>query len=72
MIEERGLGLPPPDLDGDDYSHPTAIDDSRLPEEDKRIHFMEMVKNDDVFAIRVTMLVEDNGFFHWKVEDVPI
>lgn len=70
-IEERGLGHPDP-LKFNDCFDITGIDDSRLPDEEKRVHFMEMVKKEDIFAVRVTMLAEEDGFFHWLVEDVPM
>jgi hypothetical protein len=70
-IEERGLGLPDP-AEFDESSNMAEIDDSRLPDEEKRVHFMEAGKNGEVFEVRVTMLVEEDGFFHWQVEDVPV
>ena len=70
-IEERDLGLPDPS-DFNDCLDTTNLDDTKLPDEDKRVHFMEMVRNGDIFALRVTMLVEEDGFFHWQVEDVPL
>jgi hypothetical protein len=70
-IEERGLWLPDP-AEFDESSNMAEIDDSRLPDEEKRVHFMEAGKNEEVFEVRVTMLVEEDGFFHWQVEDVPV
>ena len=70
-IEERLLGLPDP-AKFDEISDGMYIDDSVLPAEDKRVHFMELVKTTPVFEIRVTMLVEKDGYFHWVVEDIPV
>lgn len=70
-IEERGLGLPDP-ANFDKSWNVADIDDTRLPEEEKRVHFMEMVNVTRALALRVTMLVEEEGFFHWRVEDVLI
>jgi hypothetical protein len=71
LIEERGLGLPDP-AKFDEGSDEMYIYDSILPAEDKRVHFMELVKNTRVFEIRVTMLVEKDGYFYWKVENIPV
>ena len=71
VIEERDLRLPDP-AELDENSDGIYVDDSVLPAEDKRVHFMELVNTTPVFKIRVTMLVEKDGYFHWVVEDIPV
>lgn len=71
-IEERGTGLPPPDLTG--RSGMRAVDDGVIIPEDSRVHSFDLLKNRKLqnFEMRATRYCSIDGRLQRVVDDFPI
>ena len=72
LVEEDGLGLPPPDCGG--RCATIAVDDANLPSESGRVHQVELLMNNVTGAheIRVTRYHTVDGRFQRYVQDYRI
>lgn len=73
-IEEEGLGLPRTNWDGSSCDPSIPVIDTNLPDESKRIHNLELLKNrhSGAFEIRTTRYREIDGKLWRVVDDNPI
>ena len=73
-IEEEGLGLPVPLWNGESIDDTLPIIDAILPSEPKRVHNLELLKNNasGSFEVRVTRYSELDGSICKLVQDYPI
>jgi hypothetical protein len=73
-IEERGLGLSPPTWDGLNKDNSVSVVDDKLPDEDQRVHNLEVLKHlrTGGYRVQVTRFPKMDGRRKKVVETFPI